>query len=468
MKKISILDATLREGIQSPNVKLNKIQSFEIAKALVKTNIQCLEIGHPYASKYEFERVQHIVTSFPNFPILSHARARNEDIKSVHDTGALWVGIFIGINELSRNTRLNNRTIKQIHQIIEDSIKYAKSLNLKVRFTIEDSSRTKIDQIINTYKVAINSGADRICYSDSVGCDTPESIYNNIRNIRDNFPVIDIEVHCHNDRGLAMANSLSAINSGANWISATVNGIGERCGITDTVTLLANLYFDYNYLLPEPKLLKHLSTLVSTYSRQPLSFQHPIVGINAFQHTAKLHIDAVKKDLKAYAWIDPKLFGRDHSVKTSRQLPEDHVANTFRPKIISATELKYHRHGPGERHVMIDERFIDDCRCYCIIRKVENVKIQNESHVDSHSHKVDSLFMFVGDDEQMRGLCVEVMVNGVWSRLESPVSVFIKSGEEHSYRFISGTGKFINFVFSGNYNDSLLEKNLFDNNIRGN
>lgn len=455
---IAIIDTTLREGNQCPGVRFNIAQSVEIANALIKSGVDCVEVGHPFATEHEFERVRAVTKQFPDFPVLAHARAKTQDIDAVKAAGANWVGIFLGINESARKTRLNNRSIPQVLDMIREAIQYAKSLDLKVRYTLEDASRTRTDLALKAYEVACEAGADRICYSDSVGCDTPETLSKKIKALKAiNFSDVPIEVHCHNDRGLAMANALAALSAGATWISSSVNGIGERCGITDTISLLANLYYEFNHPLPKDGQLKKLSRLVSGITRQTISMQHPIVGANAFKHTAKLHRDAVKKDMEAYAWINPSVFGEENVIDCIG-LPDQLTSCVLKPQIISATELKYHRHGPGDRYVMLDNRFLKDCRSYCIIREVQRVEKQDHSHVDSHRHHVDSMFLFIGDESQMNGLEVEVMLDNQWFPVKSPSCVFIPAGIEHSYRFIAGSGKFINFVLAGNYNDSLLEK----------
>jgi len=459
MKKISVIDTTLREGMQCPGVNFDVEQSIEIAESLLKCGVGCIEIGHPSISKTEFERVQGVVKTFPEHSILSHARATRHDIDAVKKSGANWVGIFVGINEKSRKNKLKSRSVDEVLNMITTHVMYAKSLGLMVRYTVEDASRTEIPLLLLAYDVAYKAGADRICYSDSVGCDNPDTIGQKIASISKQFPSLDIEVHCHDDRGLALANSLSAIKYGANWVSTSTNGIGERCGITDTITLAANLHYDYGMALPSAGRLKKLSRLVAAFSRQHISLQSPIVGLNAFKHTAKLHKIAVQNDEQTYSWIKPEVFG-EKSIIEYPTLPNVLEEFIVTPKVISATELKYHRHGPGHRHVMLDSRFVPDCRCYCIIREVVEIQANEQPHVDSHRHTVDSVFLFVGNEIGMTGLSVRVMLKNKWFNVNSPASVFIPGGMEHSYEFVSGSGKYINFVFSEDYNSSLLEREL--------
>jgi hypothetical protein len=328
-RKIHIIDATLREGAQAPGVYFNLTHSVEIARSLRKIGVDVVEIGHPYASQQEFERVQAVVAAIGGEHVLAHARAQTVDIEAVHKTGA-------------------------------------------------------------------------------------------------------------------------------NWVSATVNGIGERVGITDTLPLMTNLHFNYQRPLHHAHLIQKVSQWVRAVTRGKLEHQQPIVGKHAFMHTSKLHQQFVERNHQAYEWIDPTVFDRKHTL-AQKQLPQDPAKWITKPPIISATELKYHRHGPGNRYVMLDDRFVEDCRCYCIVRTVEAVAEQVESHVDSHRHHVDSVFLFLGNEPQMTGLKVAVYLDSQAFEIESPVSVFIPAGVEHTYKFISGSGLFINQVFADNYNESLLE-----------
>lgn len=184
--------------------------------------------------------------------------------------------------------------------------------------------------------------------------------------------------------------------------------------------------------------------------------RRPVVGRHAFTHTARLHRLAVSRDPSACEWIDPERIGR---VREYDDQTLDYESGTLVtvPKVISATELRHHRKGPGKRFVMIDERFVPDCRQYCIVRKVLKLKRYGSGHVDRHSHTCDSLFLFVGDAADLTGLLVEISLDEETFTLQSPASVFIPAGVEHSYRIINGSGLFVNHVLSGSYNESLLE-----------
>jgi 2-isopropylmalate synthase len=297
-----IIDATLREGNQSPNVRFTVEQSIEIASMLNAIDIEMIEIGHPSASPLEMERVRSVAGIFDPAKILSHARALQADVNAVAESGAKWVGIFAGINELSQKYRLNNRTKEQILELISLSVRGAKRLGLSVRYTVEDSSRTPFDLLSEAYETALRAGADRICFADTVGWLEPQETHRLIAAIKQRFDA-DLEVHFHDDRGLALSNSLAAIDAGANWISCSINGLGERCGITDTCSMLTNLRYRTGRVLVPFDRLHDLSHRIAEISDSPPDARRPVIGKHAFLHTAKLHRDAMQRNSSTYTWM---------------------------------------------------------------------------------------------------------------------------------------------------------------------
>jgi 2-isopropylmalate synthase len=441
--------------MQAPGVRFSVKQSVEIARSLAQIGVDMIECGHPSMSSEEMARVSAIAALKLPPPILAHARAHRADIDAVADSGATWVGIFLGVNEISQRVRLHKDEVT-ILRLVSENIAHARKHGLKVRYTIEDSSRTSLNHLVETYKTALEAGANRICFADTVGSMEPSAICGVVSALRRVFPEVSIEVHLHDDRGLAIANALTAIDAGADWISTSVNGLGERCGITDTLCLLANLQHRGLRQIADPALLHDLSRRVAAFARSPVDTRRPITGQHVFYHTAKLHAKAVAEEEMAYAWTAPLRLGVKQRVDFP-VLPRNIAELLVKPQAISATELKHHRHGPGTRYVMIDERFVPDCRQYCIVRRIPHLSDYGAGHVDMHSHTVDSLFLFIGDQPDMTGLCVEVELASERFVLESPASVFIPAGMGHSYRILAGAGYFINHVGMGDYNRSLLD-----------
>lgn len=326
---------------------------------------------------------------------------------------------------------------------------------LRVRATVEDAARTSVSDLVSMIATARDAGADRICFADSVGILLPDETFDVLSLLRHEFPDVVFEYHVHNDRGLALGNTLAAIQAGVQWHSASCNGIGERAGITDTFQLLTLLHTKFAADRFNLKNVLAVSELVEAHSRIKRSPMHPVVGENAFVHVARLHQLAMQENQDAYSAFDPELInGR---VSLQRYTPMHRQSLFLTPFEKSASELKYHRHGPGKRFVMLDRRLLDGSPFYFIARQFHDVGDGGPGHVDSHVHNCDSVFLFLGSDEDYRGLEVEVLLGGQLRRLQSPASVFIPAGVEHSYRYLGGSGTYINFVHKGDYHESLLE-----------
>jgi 2-isopropylmalate synthase len=455
-RQIRIIDATLREGCQAPGVNFDAERSVEIARALSLLGVDAVECGHPAASTSEMERVRRVAHMVLDCPVLTHARACVDDVNAAAESGASWVGIFLGINDVTRRARVPGMSIAQILDRISAAIKQARGRGLHVRYTLEDSSRTDESLMMEAFRVAVNAGADRICFADTVGIAEPGLIASRVRSLKSQLPDTELELHLHDDRGLATANALAGLDAGADWISTSVNGLGERAGILDLCLLLSNLsHRGLRPLLAGARLLE-LSNRVAAYARAPVDHRRPVTGRDAFTHTARLHVKAVNREESAYTWISPRVVGRQNSIANSGSSPS--VEQLFlSPLLISAIELRHHREGPGTRYVMVDDRLVQDCRQYCIAREITQTNEPIPSHVNPHMHAVDSLFMFLGHEPGLTGLWVEVSLGDVVKQLKSPASVFIPAGTMHTYRILQGRGIFINHVLAGRYNESLLD-----------
>lgn len=453
---VQIIDATLREGLQAPGVTLTEAQMLHIARCIHDSGADMIECGHAYASG----RIQSVIAALSrepfSLPVLSHARCREEDINAVKTAGAPWIGLFLGVNDISRAARVNE-DVNTLHARIRHSVAYAKKAGLHVRYTVEDASRTPLHLLLDTYSIAIEAGADCICFADSVGILEPEGVKTAIEAMRAAFPQIPLETHFHDDRGLATANALQAIDSGCDRISCCINGIGERCGVTDAATLAANLHHRGMRKLTNGAALRRASDVVAAYTRSPVPARAPVTGEHAFTHTARLHRLAAEKAGAAYCWTAPETFGREQRCIENAE-PRNPAAYAVTPFEKSATELKYHRHGPGKRIVALDYRSVPETNHYQIIRYIPYMDDYGKGHVDPHTHICDSFFVFLGAKDDLTGLRVEVMLDGVFMDIESPKTVFIPAGLSHSYRVISGSGIFINTVACGEYNKSLLER----------
>ncbi len=321
---VQLLDSTLREGEQTPGVSFSIDQKLEIAQLLDDFGVDIIEAGHPAVSRDIQQAVTQVSKLDLNADILAHSRAMRKDIDEAVQCDVDWIGIFFCVSDKSLKERFRMDQETAIGKIT-DAIEHAKSHGLKVRYTPEDSFRTEFHNLVSVCKAATEAGADRISLADTVGIMTPARITQFISRLQNDVQV-PLHVHCHNDLGLAIANSLSATEAGVKVVDVAVNGLGERTGIAslaETAVALKLLYenssqWDFS-LLPE------LSEMVARYSRIPIHRQAPIVGDNAFTHNAGLHVSAVLKDPNHYESIPVDMVGRSRKFVLDRMAGRDTI-----------------------------------------------------------------------------------------------------------------------------------------------
>ena len=460
-KKIIILDATLREGEQQRGVRFSAQEKIVILKQLEEYGVDFIEVGHPGISSEDEHICRMVAQEAKKTQILMHSRADVEEVHAAKRAGAHWVGIWASTNQYAMETKFTGHNEDYVLNKIETSIQEAKKLGMNVRFTIEDASRTPMDRIITTAQLALKAGADRISLADTTGTLEPKTCHKLVKEVIEKLNC-EIEVHLHNDLGLALANSLAAIDGGATVVDTSILGIGERAGITDLIqlsVLLHRLQNDQRFSLESiPKLVQsiHQST---GFLPDDL---RPIIGKNAFTHTCAYHVKAVQKNPEAYEAFPPKLVGRSRVIENRPPLPEtDRLPfqlNIGRPFPKGASELLYHRDGPGIRWVQLDARVDPRATFYVIQRFIglHGIPFTPENHVDTHAHHCDSAFIFWGDQPDGSGLICQVRLGDEEKIIESPASLFIPAGIDHSYHYVSGKGTYTNIVLAPEYNKSLL------------
>jgi 2-isopropylmalate synthase len=195
-----IIDSTLREGMQSAHGRMTVEQSVGIATLLVACGVDTIECGHPAIDENELLRVSAVVDAAGDVPVLAHARAHLADIEAVAKAGAQWVGIFLGVNETSQKSRLPGRSLADLFGEVEKSVAHARRLGLRVRYTVEDSSRTETDHLIEAYLIAVEAGAERICFADTLGVMEPAEVRKRVMELRRLCPGPEVEVHLRSTR----------------------------------------------------------------------------------------------------------------------------------------------------------------------------------------------------------------------------------------------------------------------------
>jgi len=310
---MQLLDTTLREGEQTPGVSFTIEEKKEIARLMDEFGIDIIELGHPVVSE-DIERACRVIAGDGlEAETMAHSRALKEDIEAARDVGVSWVGIFLGTSQLSLEHKLHTDRSGALEKI-KESVAYAKELGLKVRFTPEDATRTEAGYLEEAVVAAEEAGADRISVADTVGTATPSS-YGDL--IKRTTELVDapVHTHCHNDYGMAVANSLAGYESGAYLIDVTVNGLGERTGIaplSPTVVALQRLYgVEKDWKL---EILPEISHAVEKASGLFNSELDPIVGQYAFAHKSGLHTKAVLEDPKTYEAIPPEIVHKQREI----------------------------------------------------------------------------------------------------------------------------------------------------------
>jgi len=306
-KKIRILDSTLREGEQHPGVTFSNKQRIQIAWMLDYFGVDQIEIS-PVVSPDHKEATKTIIKQGLKADIVAHVRALKEDVDVAIDCDATWMATYLGISEIHMKDKLRITREEALRRSVE-TVEYAKAHGLKMRFTVEDGSRADPEFLMQVCKAISEAGVDRISLPDTVGIMRPNGMYNFVKSIRDEIKT-PLDVHCHNDIGLALANALAGCDGGADQIHTTIDGIAERTGIpalAETAVALTYLYNSPNNFRLD--MLMDLSRLIEQYTTIVPYDSKPIVGPTAYKHKAGTHLAAILRNPAAYEPIEPKVVG---------------------------------------------------------------------------------------------------------------------------------------------------------------
>ncbi len=314
LKNIYIYDTTLRDGEQTPGVCFTEEQKINIAKKLDELGIKQIEAGFPAVSKKEREIVKKIANEGLNADILALSRALKEDIDKALSCDVDGIITFIATSPLHLKYKLH-KSIEEVEEMGMNAVEYAKDHGLFVAFSAEDATRTPIDDLIRIHKNAEEHGADRVHIADTTGCGTPQSICYITSELSKNLKKAHIGVHCHNDFGLAVINSIYGLIGGAKAVSTTVNGIGERAGNASLEELIMALMVLYDVEMDlNISVIKELSTMVEEYSKIKIPVNKPIVGDRVFYHESGIHVDAVLENPLTYEPFLPEKIGQKRKI----------------------------------------------------------------------------------------------------------------------------------------------------------
>ncbi|MDQ0222136.1 2-isopropylmalate synthase [Streptococcus moroccensis] len=319
MRPIEFLDTTLRDGEQTPGVNFSIQEKVAIARQLEKWGISAIEAGFPAASPDSFEAVRQIAGAMTQTAVTGLARSVKSDIdrayEALKDAKYPQVHVFIATSPIHREFKLK-KSKEEILEAIKEHVSYARSKFDVVEFSPEDATRTEPDFLLEVVQTAVDAGATYINIPDTVGFTTPEPYGQIFKMLTENIQS-DREIiyspHCHDDLGMAVANTLAAIKNGAGRVEGTINGIGERAGnaALEEVAVALNIREDFFQVDSPIKLSETmaLAELVSQASGIPLPKNKAVVGGNAFSHESGIHQDGVLKNPLTYEIITPELVG---------------------------------------------------------------------------------------------------------------------------------------------------------------
>ncbi|WP_245583460.1 2-isopropylmalate synthase [Paenibacillus assamensis] len=323
-RRITIFDTTLRDGEQAPGAALQFEQKLLLADKLVRLGVDVLEPGFPVSSPGEFEAVQRISRLYPQIEVCGFARAVRGDIdaavQATADAEKRRIHLFISASDIHLTHQLR-MTRAEVKQRAREMVAYARQFVDCVEFSAMDATRADQSYLAELVEAAIEEGAGIINLPDTVGYAMPHEFGEMFRFVRREARGAEnvcFSAHCHNDLGLAVANSLAAIEAGANQIEVTVNGVGERTGNCALEELVMALDTRKDYWQLETNVqMEHLyevSRSVSRMMHMPIAFNKPVVGRNAFQHESGIHQDGLLKNRNTYEIMDPVRLGIPHEL----------------------------------------------------------------------------------------------------------------------------------------------------------
>lgn len=319
MKQIKIFDTTLRDGEQSPGCSMNLQEKLEVAHALEKLKVDIIEAGFAISSPGDFESVKSIAEAVHECTVASLARLNVKDIDAAYEAvkGAAnpRIHVFIATSPLHLEYKLK-MTEEQVLEKTRELVAYAKKYCSDIEFSAEDATRSDPDYLVKVVDAAIKAGATTINLPDTVGYTTPTEMRELIEYVMKNVDgsdKVDFSVHCHNDLGLGVANSLAGVIGGATQIECTVNGLGERAGNTSLEEVVMAMRTRPDVFKNPPRIdttkIYNTSKLVYNIIGQTPALNKPIVGANAFAHEAGIHQHGVLANRKTYEIMTPESVG---------------------------------------------------------------------------------------------------------------------------------------------------------------
>src|SRR5215470_7435226 len=384
--RVLIFDTTLRDGEQAPGCSMTKPEKLRVARALAELGVDVIEAGFPAASRGDWESVNAVAREVQGAIVCGLARCNREDIelaaKALKDAPRHRIHVFLATSAIHRQYKLNMAE-EQILKTAVDGVKMAKDFCDDVEFSPEDASRTELEFLAQVVEAAIDAGATTVNIPDTVGYTVPDEFAELFRYLRKNVRGIErarLSVHCHDDLGMAVANSLTAVVAGARQIECTINGIGERagnCSLEEVVMALRtrDAFFNVRTNVQTTRLYP-TSRLVSNITGMPVPRNKAVVGENAFAHEAGIHQHGMLKHHSTYEIMRPEEVGLSRS---SLVLGNHRCRHGFRERVKSLgfelDEMEFNR-------VFEEFKALADKKKELFDGDIEALVLRAENHAD--------------------------------------------------------------------------------------
>ena len=370
---VTFFDTTLRDGEQTPNVSLTDEQKLTIAKALDKLGVDVIEAGFPISSKGEYNAVRSIVNADLRTTICGLARVVKPDIDACLDAGVGLVHVFASTSDVQLKHSMK-KTRQEVYDLSVDAVEYVKEHGTQCLFSAMDATRTEPEFLYRICRGMESAGADIINIPDTVGIMAPSKMFDFIKRIK-GVVKVPIDVHCHNDFGLAVANSLSAIEAGAHQVQVTVNGIGERAGNADLAQTAMGLSSIFGAKLNiNTQFLLETSRLVERFTKINIPPTMPIVGENAFSHESGIHSRGVieRADTFEPGIMTPEMVGQRRRLVAGKHAGKHAVREMLKDALFDVTEDELVRILDRVKEIGDQGRRVTDVDLYAIAEAITN------------------------------------------------------------------------------------------------
>jgi isopropylmalate/homocitrate/citramalate synthase len=358
-ERVFIWDETFREGIKAPTVFLTYVEQVKLAKVMDETGVSIINVGFPALSEDDKRNVKRIVNeTFEKATLTASAHATKNSVDSCLECGIKEITIETPINGLNLQYKLK-MTKEQALQKTVESIEYARKHGTTVNFVLTDGSRTPLEDILQIFEAAATAGASKLAIADTVGFLRPLSMRYLMSHIRDNLPdavrkKVALSVHCHNDFGLATANTLAAVEEGATYLHTCIAGFGERAGIAPFEEVVAGVELLYNIETGvDLGKIYRLSQLAEKAFALPIQFHKPIIGESTFAHEVDEEVEGMLAHPLLYEPFPPEIIGRETTLFIGRNTGQTLIQKLLEKAGIRASprqmdELLRHIKGPHE------------------------------------------------------------------------------------------------------------------------